>query len=84
MRRLRDTQLDEWDRAVSSHILRDACVRVDSIESVDQTGEKQALWSLEKLQMYFHFCKQQPHPTMVRLRSYRGKFCSVCAIGDSD
>lgn len=63
---MRDTQRDDWDRAVSSHILQDA----SSAKSVSgyeiDAAAAPAPWSLEKLQMYFHHCRQRPSPTMVR------------------
>jgi DNA helicase MCM9 len=64
---LRDTQRDDWDRAVSSHILRDASGDVECRKRVGEGGGAvQAAWALDKLQMYFHQCRQQPSPEMVR------------------
>ena len=99
---LKDNQVQEWDRAVSSHILRDAS-GADSADACEDpsasivhqsttagsdfgtghdldtdlmtTGIKgerasdfsQKPWALEKLQMYFHHCKQNYNPQMVRV-----------------
>jgi DNA helicase MCM9 len=98
---LKDNQVQEWDRAVSSHILRDssgadsehecevssASITHPSTDGSDfetmvgsglKTGEaaidsqgvsdlSHKAWSLEKLQMYFHHCKQNYQPQMVRV-----------------
>eukprot|EP01043_Picozoa_sp_COSAG02_P020923 COSAG02_NODE_1047_length_14982_cov_4.007929_4_plen_513_part_00 len=98
---LKDNQVQEWDRAVSSHILRDssgadsehecavssaALTRPSTagsdFETMGDSGLKteeaatgshgvfdlsHKAWSLEKLQMYFHHCKQNYKPQMVRV-----------------
>lgn len=93
---LKDTQVQEWDRAVSSHILRDASGDADdsnhvqvresaapaqftsgsgsssgstagaTVSSADVLDSSYKPWPLEKLQMYFHYCRQNNDPQMVR------------------
>lgn len=86
---LKDTQVEEWDRAVSSHILRDASGEdanrareeaasqslppssgsssgAGAAASFHGSSAEKEPWTLEKLQMYFHHCRQKNSPEMVR------------------
>jgi DNA helicase MCM9 len=90
---LKDTQVEEWDRAVSSHILRDASgedanrareeatsqslpippgsgsgsgAGASATASLHDSSAEKEPWTLEKLQMYFHHCRQKNSPEMVR------------------